>query len=188
MNDQLIGRAAALPARQLHLIGAGLLLATAAALWFYGMRAPLVALQLVRAEQARLEGVAADPRALDAQLAVVDLEASALSRRLGAPSGSAAPGQLVELVADVGALARASGVRLRTTTPAPEEQVMAFVQVGIDADATGRYQNLLAWIAALERARPNLSVTAFDMAASTEPGMVEARIRISAYRPQGSTP
>ena len=44
MMARMVKTLGALPARQLHLIGAGLLLVLAAGLWTYGLRAPLASL------------------------------------------------------------------------------------------------------------------------------------------------
>jgi len=192
MNPALIRKAAALPARQLHLMGGGLLLVVAAALWFYALRAPLAALRAVRAEQAQLELGASDPRLLAAQLAVLDTDTAALAKRLGAVSTQAsaqAPAQLlVGLVGELGKLARAQGVTLHSVNPAPEETVLSFTQAGFDAEASGPYPNLLAWMSAIERARPNLAIAAFDMHPAATPGQVAMKIRIAAFRPQESKP
>jgi len=187
MNEELVRRAAAVPPRQLHLVGIGLLLVVAAALWFYGLRAPLAELRAVRAEQARFDSVAGDPRALVAQLAALGADAGRLDTRLGAARGRGASQQVVELVADIGALAQAHGVTLHVATPAPEEQVLAFVQSAVDADVSGSYAALLAWMAAVEDARPNLAIAGFDMQASKTPGQVDMKIRIAAFRPKEST-
>jgi len=184
MIEELVRRAAAVPARQLHLVGAGLVLVAGAALWSYGLRAPLAELRAVRAEQARFDSAAGDPRALAAQLSALGADAGRLDARLGAVRGRDAAQQLVELVGDIGALARTHGVTLHVATPAPEEQVLAFVQTAVDADVSGSYATLLAWMAAVERARPNLAIAGFDMQASKAPGQVDMKIRIAAYRPQ----
>ena len=68
-----IRRAATMPVRQLHLIGAGVLLIVAAALWFYAVRAPLTALRAVRAERALLEAAGHGPH-IDAGRFRADLE------------------------------------------------------------------------------------------------------------------
>lgn len=188
MNASLIRKAAALPARQLHLMGGGLLLIVAAALWFYALRAPLAALRAVRAEQAQLALVASDPRLLAAQLEVLESDTTALARRVEA-GPSAAPAQaLVRLVGELGKLAQAQGVTLHGVTPSPEEAVLAFTQSGFDAEASGSYAALLAWMGAIERAQPNLAVAGFDMRPAETPGQVAMKIRIAAYRPQESKP
>lgn len=188
MNPTLIRKAAALPARQLHLMGAGLLLIVGAALWFYALRAPLAALRAVRAEQAQLALTGSDPRLLAAQLAALENDSQALAKRLGAAS-TAAPAQLlVRLVGELGALAQAQGVTLQGVTPAPEETVLAFTQTGFNAEASGPYASLLAWMSAIEQAQPNLAIAGFEMRAADTPGQVAMKIRIAAFRPQESTP
>ena len=191
MNPTLIRKAAALPARQLHLIGAGLLLIAAAALWFYGLRAPLAALRAVRAEQAQLDLAGSDPRLLGAQLAVLEGDTAMLVKRLGAApeQASAQPSAqlLVRLIGELGALAQAQGVTLHGVTPAPEETVLAFTQAGFDADVSGPYASLLAWMRAIEQAQPNLAIASFEMRPAGTPGQVAMTIRIAALRPQEST-
>ena len=193
MNPAWIRKAAALPARQLHLIGAGLLLVVAAALWFYALRAPLTALRAVRAEQAQLALGAGDPRLLAAQLAVLDTDSKALAKRLGAsPSPSSAhsaPAQAqVRLIGALGTLAREHGVDLHGVTPAPDDMALSFVRLGFDVDASGPYAALVDWIGAIERAQPTLSVAGFEMHAGDAPGQVSMKIRIASYQTQETAP
>jgi len=187
MNASLLRKAAALPPRQLHLMGAGLLLIVAAALWMYALRAPLTALRAVRAEQAQLELAGTDPRPFAAQLAVLAHDTELLAKRLGgAPAGGATQLQ-VRLIGELGALAQAQGVTLHGIVPAPDEMALAFVQSGFDAEVSGPYASLLAWMEAIERAQSNLSIAAFEMHASATPGHVTMKIRIAAFRPQEGT-
>ena len=188
MNAALIGKAAALPARQLHLMGAGLLLLVVAALWFYALRAPLAALRAVRAEQAQLALAGSDPRLLAAQLAVLGADTDALVKQLGATPAQSPAQLLVRLVGELGVLAQAQGVTLHGVNPAPEETVLAFTQAGFDADVSGPYASLLAWMSAIERAQPNLAIASFEMRPAKTPGQVAMKIRIAAFRPQESTP
>ena len=179
----------ALPARQLHLLGAGLLLMLAACLWTFALRAPLTALRQVRAEQQRLEAGSADPRLLAAQLAQVDGDIKTLSVRLGLHAVHPAPAQmLVALVGDVNRLALAHGVNVTAVTPAPDGQTMVFDQIGFEAEATGAYGALLAWMAAIEAAQANIAIVAFEMAPAKTPGQIHVTVRIAAYRPQEGTP
>ena len=188
MNAALIRKAAALPARQLHLLGAGLLLIAGAALWFYALRAPLAALRAVRAEQAQLALAGSDPRLLSAQLAVLGSDTEALVKRLGAAPARPSAQVLMRLIGELGALAQEKGVTLHGVNPAPEETVLAFTQAGFDADVSGSYASLLAWMGAIEGAQPNLAVASFDMRAADTPGQVRMKIRIAALRPQESKP
>ena len=192
MNPDWIRKAAALPARQLHLVGAGLLLVVAAALWFYALRAPLTALRAVRAEQAQLALGAGDPRLLAAQLAVLDTDSKALAKRLGAspsPSPTQAPAQAqVRLIGALGTLAREHGVDLHGVTPAPDDMALSFVRLGFDVDASGPYAALVDWIGAIERAQPTLSVAGFEMHAGDAPGQVSMKIRIASYQTQETAP
>jgi Tfp pilus assembly protein PilO len=186
MTPAWIRKAAAMPARQLHLMAAGVLLIAAAALWFYALRAPLAALRAVRAEQAQLEIAAGDPRLLAAQLAALDTDAQALAKRIGGIPGQGATQQLVGLLDQIAALAQAHGVKLHAAVPAPEQQVLSFTQVGFDADVTGSYADLLAWMDAIERSPASLSIAGFDMHAAAAAGQVDMKIRIAAFRPQES--
>lgn len=192
MNPDWIRKAAALPARQLHLAGAGLLLIAGAALWFYALRAPLTALRAVRAEQAQLAQAAGDPRLLAAQLAQLAADSRQLEKRLGAgPINASAqtPAQAqVRLVGSLGALAREQGVTVHGVAPAPDEMALGFVRLGFDVDASGPYAALLAWMNAIERSQPNLSIAGFDMRTGTAPGQVAIRIRIAAYQTQENAP
>lgn len=188
MNPVLIRKAAALPARQLHLIGIGVLLVAAAALWFYALRAPLAALRAVHTEQAQLQLAGSDPTLLAAQLASLDHDSKALGMRLGAGAGQPAAQLQVTLIGELGKLAQAQGVTLHGVSPVPEETVLAFSRVAFDARASGSYAALLAWMAALEDARPNLSVAGFEMRASGTAGQVDLNIRVAAYQTKESTP
>ena len=192
MNPDWIRKAAALPARQLHLAGAGLLLIAGAALWFHALRAPLTALRAVRAEQAQLAQAAGDPRLLAAQLAALAADSRELEKRLGAgpgPASTQASAQAqVRLVGSLGALAREQGVTVHGVAPAPDEMALAFVRLGFDIDASGPYGALLAWMNAIERSQPNLSIAGFDMRTGTAPGQVTIRIRIAAYQTQETAP
>jgi len=184
MKPDWIRKLAGMPARQLHLMGAGLLLVAAAGLWFYALRAPLTALRALRAEQAQLGMAAGDPRLLAAQLSALDADTQALARRMGGVPGQSAAQQAVGLLGEAGALARAHGVRLHGTVPAPEQQVLAFTEIGIDTQASGSYAALLAWMDAIEHSPAGLSIGGFDMHAADTPGQVDMKIRIAALRPQ----
>jgi type II secretory pathway component PulM len=183
MKPSWIRAAAAMPTRQLHLMAGGVLLIVAAGLWVYALRAPLAELRTVRAEQALLASGGGDARLLAAQLAALDTETRALARRVGGVSGEAAR-QAVGLLGQIGALAQAHGVKLHGATPAPEQQVLAFTQVGFDAHVSGSYAALLAWMRAIEQSPAGLSVAGFDMHAAQTPGQVDMNIRIAAFRPQ----
>lgn len=188
MNPVLLRKAAALPARQLHLIGIGLLLIAAAALWFYALRAPLAALRTLRAEQAQLQVAGSDPALLAAQLAGLDADTRALARRLGNGPAQPAAQRQVALIGELGALAQAQGVTLHGVSPAPEETVMSFTRIAFEARVSGSYGALLAWMNAVEEAQANLSVLGFDMRAAETAGQIDLNIRIAAYQPQESTP
>ena len=188
MNPTLIRKAAALPARQLHLMGAGLILIVAAALWFYALRAPLAALRTVRAEQAQLDLAGSDPRLLAAQLALLESDTATLLKRLGTAPAQPSAQLLVRLIGELGALAQAQGVALHGVNPAPEETVLGFTQAGFDAEVSGPYASLLAWMAAIESAQPNLAIASFAMRPAGTPGQVAMTIRIAAFRPQESKP
>lgn len=188
MTDALIYKFAALPARQLHLAGGGLLLIALASLWFYALRAPLAQLRNMRAEHARLATINGDPRLLGAQLAVIQSDSAELARALGrAPQGAAAP-LVMQLISDVGALAARHNVTLHGTSPLPEEKTAGFEQVGIDADASGRYADLLAWIDAMEKSQPNLAIERFSMRAGAAPGDVRLKLGVVVYRPVEARP
>lgn len=188
MNPAWIRNAAALPPRQLHLLGGGLLLVAAAALWAYALRAPLEALRTVRAEQQRLVATGSDPRLLAAHKAVLDTDIQALSTTLGAASARPAPQLAVALMGEIGRLAAVHGVTLHGATPAPDQKTVAFDQAGIDAVASGSYGALLAWMAAIEAARPNLSIDRFDMRAGAAPGQIDIKVRIASFHSLESTP
>lgn len=188
MNPDLIRKAAALPARQLHLMGIGLLLIAGAVLWFYGLRAPLAGLRAVRAEQAALVVGGNDAQLLAAQLAALDTDTQALAKRLGAGPAQPSAQLLVGLMGDLGALARDKGVTLHGVTPAPEEAVLAFTRIGFNAEVSGSYAALLAWMSAIERSQPNLSIASFEMRPAPAAGQVDMNIRIAAFRPQENKP
>ncbi|MDQ2822879.1 MAG: type 4a pilus biogenesis protein PilO [Pseudomonadota bacterium] len=179
----------ALPARQLHLIGGGLLLALAASLWMAGLRAPLTQLRAVRAEHQRLETGGADPRLLAAQLAQLDADVKTVSARLGLGDAHPAPAtMLVTLVGDVNRLALAHGITVNAVTPSQNVQTMVFNQVGFELDASGSYRALLAWMSAIEATQVNIAIAGFDMEPAKTPGQIHIRIRIAAYRPQEVAP
>lgn len=189
MTPRFLRVLSALPPRQLHLIGGGLLLVLAAGLWTFALRAPLAALRTVRAEQQRLETGNADPVLLAAQLAQVDGDIKTVSARLGLGAVHPAPAQmLLALVGDVNRLALVHGVNVTAVTPAPDGQTMVFDQVGFEAEAAGSYSALLAWMAAIEGAQANIAIASFEMAPAKAPGQIHMKLRIAAYRPQESAP
>lgn len=179
---------AAMPARQLHLMGTGVLLIVAAALWFYALRAPLTALRAVRAERAQLEAAGSNPRPLAVQLAALETDTRTLAERLGAGATQPAAQQMVGLVREISTLAQAHGVQLHGVTPAPDEQVLAFTQIGFDAEVSGSYAALLAWMTDIERSSSQLSIAGFEMQTGKVPGQVDMKIRIAAFRPQETNP
>jgi len=191
MNPRWTSKAAALPLRQLHLAGAGLLLILASALWFYVLRAPLAQLRTVRAEHARLAQAGSDPRLLQAQLAALGADSEALAHKLGGAqlgaTGPIAP-LVMQLIGDVNRLARQHRVTLHGSTPAVEQKTLVFTQYGIDAQATGSYADLLAWMEAIERSRPNLAIDRFEMRPDEASGSIHMSLRIAAYRPLEPTP
>ena len=188
MNPAWIRKAAALPARQLHLAGAGLLLIAGAALWFHALRAPLTALRAVRAEQSQLALAAGDPTLLAAQLAVLDTDSKALAKRLGSGPAQPASQAQVRLVGALGTLAREHGVSLHGVAPAPDEMALSFLRLGFDVDASGPYGALVAWMGAIERAQPTLAIAGFEMHAGETPGQVSMKIRIASYQAQENAP
>lgn len=173
------------PARQLHLAGGGLLLVLAAALWFYVLKAPLANLRALRAERAQLEENAVDLRPLSARLASLQAAVRDQERRLGA-SATPIAAQQVSLVGQINDLATAHGVALSAIRPAPLRQAMSFVQSGFDASASGRYASLLAWMEALEQARPDLAISSFNMQAGQGAGTIEMQVRVALYRLEGA--
>lgn len=189
MMARLLRILGAMPARQLHLLGGGLLLIVAASLWTLALRAPLAQLRTVRAEQQRLEAGGADPRLLAAQLAQADSAIAVLSARMGAGTARPAPDQLlVALVGTINRLALAHGIGVTAVTPTHNLQTMVFDEVGFEAQVTGSYSALLAWMAAVEAAQPNTAIAGFEMQPTTIPGQIGMSIRIAAYRPQASAP
>lgn len=179
----------AIPARQLHLLGAGLLLIVAAGLWTLLLRAPLAQLRTVHAEQQRLAAGGVDPRLLAAQLKQLDTDVDAVSARLGVNKSHPAPAQmLLALVGDTNRLALAHGITVNGVTPMQDGQTMVFDQVGFAVDATGPYSALLAWMAAVEAEKANIAIAGFDMQPAKTPGHVTINLRIAAYRPQESAP
>jgi Tfp pilus assembly protein PilO len=189
MMARLLRVLGALPARQLHLLGGGLLLILAASLWTFALRAPLAQLRIVRAEQLRLEAGGADPRLLAAQVAQADSAIAALSARMGTGTGKPAPDQLlVALVGAVNRLALAHGVGVTAVTPTQNVQTMVFDEVGFEAQVSGSYSALLAWMAAVEAAQPNIAIAGFEMQPAKNPGQILMTVRIAAYRPQASAP
>lgn len=175
------GRVARLPPRQLHLAGCALLLVLAAALWFRLLSAPLASLRALRAEHARLAANAVPLPPLEARLASLRAQVLAQERRLGAGAAHG-PAQQVSLVGQINELATAHGVTLSGIRPAPLRQAMSFVQSGFDASASGTYPALLAWMEALERARPDVAIASFSMQSGQAAGVVEMQVRIALYR------
>lgn len=179
----------AIPARQLHLLGAGLLLIVAAGLWTLLLRTPVAQLRAVHAEQQRLSAGGVDPQLLAAQLKQLDTDVDAVSARLGVKKSHPAPAQLLlALVGDTNRLALAHGITVNGVTPMQDGQTMVFDQVGFAVDATGPYSALLAWMAAVEAAQANITIAGFDMQPAKTPGQVTINLRIAAYRPQESAP
>lgn len=186
MNPAWIAQLVRLPARQLHLLGAGLLLCAGAALWFYALRAPLAGLRALRAEQARLEAARPDPRPLAAQMAALERDIAALGQRFGPATTGSATQRQVALIGAISRLAATHGVELEDATPATAQPSQVFEQDALDAVAAGPYGALLEWIEAIESAAPTLAITGFEMDAGKTAGQVAIKLRIAAYRPEGT--
>ena len=185
MNIDVIQRLAKLPARQLHLLLGGMLLVTAALLWTYAIRTPLAALRAAQAERVRLESGVLDANLLAAQLKALEEEVATLSVRLGLGAVRPPSAQmLLGLIGEMNALAASHGVTLSAANPAEATQAVGFDEIGFDAEATGSYQALLAWMTAVEAAAPNIAVARFEMSAGKADGQVELRARIVAYLPR----
>jgi len=193
MMDKLIAQATRIPARQLHLLLAGVLLVCAALLWTHALRAPLAALRTAQAERTRLENGEPNAALLAAQLKTLDAEVASLSTELGlGVKQPPAAQQLLALSGDISALAAEHHVNLLRADPAASAQTLVFDEIAVDAEASGRYIDLMAWLAAVETARPNVAVLRLDMGskldAPADDGRVELKARIALFVPRAEAP
>lgn len=193
MMDKLTAQAARIPARQLHMLLAGVLLVGAALMWTHALRAPLAALRTAQAERIRLETGEPNAALLAAQLKSLDGEVAALSTELGLGVKQPPAAQaLLALSGDISALAAEHRVTLLRADPAAGAQTLAFEEIGVDAEASGRYADLMAWLAAVETARPNAAVLRVDMGSkldgTADDGRVELKARIALFTPRAEAP
>jgi len=197
MMNELVRNAARMPARQLHLLLAGALLVGAALLWTYALRAPLGALRTAQTERIRLESGEPNAALLAAQLKALDGEVAALSAELGLGMKQPPAAQLLlALSGDISALAARHHVSLLRADPATTAQTLVFDEIAVDAEASGRYADLLAWLAAVESTRPNVAVLRVDMSsnldtgagAAVDDGRVELKARIALFVPRAEAP
>jgi len=195
MMDKVIAHAARIPARQLHLLLAGVLLVGAALLWTHALRAPLAALRTAQAERVRLESGEPNAALLAAQLKSLDAEVAALNTQLRLDVRQPPAAQaLLALSGDISALAAEHRVTLLRADPAASAQALVFDELAVDAEASGRYADLMAWLAAVETARPNAAVVRVDMGskldagAAAEDGRIELKARIALFVPRAEAP
>jgi Tfp pilus assembly protein PilO len=184
-----LDRLARIPARQLNLLLAGVLVVVAALIWVFGIQTPLARLTLMRSEQARLTATAADPAALQQQNASLAAQIALLSRDLDKADLARSPDQmLVHLISEVDRIGLRHAVQLSGAMPGPRRRVVIFDEIPFDLDARGSYAALMAWMADIERSLPTLSIVRFEMQNTDAPPQLAMKIRIAAYRPQEPRP
>lgn len=157
MNQALQQSLAAMPARQLNLIAAGLIAIAAALAWTLAIRAPLAALRIQQVQLAALAaanpGNAAPPASLTA-----------------APAAAPAPAPL-DLIAAVSASAHANGVTVGSATPGVERSVAGMHLQTLDLEASGSYAAILGWLGAIEADQAAVGFTRLSL----RPAQDEAR-------------
>ncbi|MEC5217190.1 Tfp pilus assembly protein PilO [Actimicrobium sp. GrIS 1.19] len=187
--NKILDLLARIPARQLTLLFAGVLLLVAALLWVLGIQAPLARLALMHGEQARLTVTATDPGALRQQNDRLAAQIALLSRDLDTADLARSPDQmLVRLISEVDRIGLRHAVQLSGAMPGPRRRVVIFDEIPFDLDARGSYGALMAWMADIENSLPTLSIVRFDIQSTDVPPQLAMKIRIAAYRPQEPRP
>lgn len=164
---------AAMPARQLKLIAAGIVAIAAALTWTVAIRAPLAALRQQKARVAVLEAERASAAALRTAAAGLD----------AAPPLPAAPAPL-ELVAAVSGSAHDAGLAVAVATPGAERSVAGLRQRSLQLEASGSYAAILDWLAAIEARQPAVAVTRLALRAQDD-GRRQVQLQLGAYSAEG---
>lgn len=163
---------AAMPARQLNMIAIGSVAIVALLVWTLALRAPLAAL---RQQQARLAGLAA---------AAPGAVLSTVAGPVAAPQPPAAPSPL-ELIAAVGAGARAAGLTLGGAVPGAERNVAGLRQQTLDVDAGGDYGAILGWLDDIEARQPAVGITRLELRPAPDEPRRLVRLQLAAYGAEG---
>lgn len=173
MTPSLRKALAAMPARQLKLIAAGIVAIAAALAWTVAIRAPLAALRQQKARVAVLEAERASTAALRTAAAGLD----------AAPPLPAAPAPL-ELVAAVSGSAHDAGLAVAVATPGAERSVAGLRQRSLQLEASGSYAAILDWLAAIEARQPAVAVTRLALRAQDD-GRRQVQLQLGAYSAEG---
>jgi type II secretory pathway component PulM len=164
---------AAMPARQLNLLAIGAV-AIVAALAFTAMRAPLANL---RVQQARLAALNAAPSFAPSAPGLPPA---------AAPKPVAMPTPLA-LIAAVSAGAREAGVTVASAVPGTESRVAGLRRQTLDIEASGSYDAIVDWIAAIEAKQPSVGVVRLELRPAAEEPRRQLRLQLAAYS-TGSPP
>lgn len=182
MKAALIRALARMPARQLHLVLGGSLAVALALLWVLGLRAPLAKLRLQDEERARLVLAVRDPAMQQQQFAVLDSDIKVLRAALKMPHAGVGTDQLQgALIGALDGAATRHGVRVASVSPGPFRMVARFREVPFDLEASGRYADLIEWMADIERTQPAIAIQRFDLRPAGSGGQLSIKLRVAAY-------
>lgn len=178
MNDTVYAALARMPARQLHLLAAGIVAIAAMGTWTLAVRAPWMTLRTVQARlvatPAAPASAAAAPRA--AAPALTQLERAAAARAAG-------PDSALGLIGAIDASARRHGVAVTAAQPLPVRTVAGLRELPLDVQASGTYAALQAWLAAIERDLPAAALGQVDLQPGTAANRREAKVHVALYLP-----
>jgi len=169
MKPTLQQSLAAMPARQLNLIAAGIVAIAAALVWTLAIRTPLAALRLQQAQLASLTA---------SRAAVMPGAPAMPATALPPPPEAPAP---LALIAAVGASARAAGLSVGGAVPGAERSVAGLRQQTLDIEAGGSYGAILAWVDDIEATQPAVGVTRLVLHPAPEEPRRLVQLQLGAY-------
>lgn len=174
MTPALKQALAAMPARQLNLVAAGVVAIAAMLMWTLAIRAPLAALRLQRVQLASLVAARGAPPAMN----------GGSSAAAALPPMPAAPAPLA-LIGAVSASARDAGLAVGGAVPGPERAVAGLRQQTLDIDASGSYGAILGWVDDIETRQPAVGITRIALRAAPDEPRRLVQLQLGAYAAEG---
>jgi Tfp pilus assembly protein PilO len=178
-----------MPARQLQLVLAAVLMIMVALLWTFAIRVPLAALKAQQAERARLERAGADPQRAAREESTLKQQIAAIEGTLGLDGARLGddPARL-RLIDGVQRSAARHNVVLRSVAPGPARPVARFQELPVEVQAQGSYAGVQSWLHELGQAAPTAAVVSFDMQAGARADQRTVRVKVAVYQLQETAP
>jgi len=185
MKAAVIERFAALPARTLWLVIAGILSLVLLQGWMLVLKQPFAEYLKLRHERATFESAANSPAQLPADLERAERELAALTKRLGGADTRNAPDRaIVHLMDRLATLAARHRATLHGVRPAETRRALMFDEMAFDIQGAGSYPALLGWPEDMESELAPFVVTQFSIKRGATADALAMDLRLTAYRLQ----